>query len=291
MKFALLVATVAIFTVTACSSGTTDQALGLAGDEASPSTAQSPSPTPGTIERPSLAPSETFETDASDVNVDASDDLQVNEDIQVVEDAPPELEVSQFTLPGRPSEGDVKTRRELCQLLESRRSQGIDQSILFDCFRGTSFDSPLQDICRRLDLSDHTWDNQIEAICGAQLRRVNGCVIREGTSCVGADLSASQFNKARLRRSNFSQANLSGAQLSNADLAHADFRGADLAGADLSNAQMYGANLTGATLRGVNISGTDFSAAVWTDGSRCNAPSPRGTCLITQVIDLARDLR
>lgn len=280
MKLSILIVSAALM-LTACS-GTSEEALGLAGDEVSPSTSQSPTPAPGESESPSPAPLETLETVEPDLNVEA------NENIQVAEDTSPELEVSQFRFPG---EGDEKASRELCQLLETRRSQGIDQSILRDCFRGYYPRNSVKEICSRLDLSDYTWDNQIEAICGPKLQRVNGCVIREGTSCVGADLSASQLNNARLRGSNFSRANLSGAQLSRADMANSDLRGADLTGADLSNAQMYGSNLTGATLRGINISGTDFSAVVWTDGRRCNAPSPRGTCLITQVIDLARDLR
>ncbi len=167
----------------------------------------------------------------------------------------------------------------------------MDQSILRDCFFGYGPRNGVRDICRRLDLSDYTWDSQIEAICGPQLPRVNGCVISEETACVGADLSGAQLNNARLRRSNLSRANLSGAQLSRASLANADLSGADLTGADLSNAQLYGANLTGATLRGAKISGTSFGNVIWTDGRQCSPLSSAGTCLITQVIDLARDLR
>ncbi|MCF8527051.1 MAG: pentapeptide repeat-containing protein [Candidatus Nanopelagicales bacterium] len=270
MKLTVLIAAVAL-TLTACS-GSSEQALGLAGDEASPST----------------TPSETADTDAPDLNMETNEDIQVIDDLKVAEGNPPEMEVSEYRLPG---EVDGAASRELCQLLESRRSQGIDPSILRDCFWGYGPRDGDRDICRRLDLADYTWDNQIESICGPQLPRVNGCVIREETSCVGADLSAAQLNNARLRRSNLARANLSGARLSRADMADADLRGADLTGADLSNVQLYGANLTGATLRGARISGTNFGNAIWTDGRQCSPVSSAGTCLITEVIDLARDLR
>jgi len=290
MKLTILIAAAAL-TLAACG-GSSEQALGLAGDEASPSTTQSPSPAPEVIESSSPTPSETADTDAPDPNVESTEDIQVIEGIQVAEDlqeseeTPPELEVSEYGFPG-----EVRRSRELCQLLESRRSQGMDQSILRDCFLGYGPRNSVRDICRRLDLSDYTWDSQIEAICGPQLPRVSGCVISEETACVGADLSGAQLNNARLRRSDLSRANLSGAQLSRADMANADLRGADLTGADLSNVQLYGANLTGATLRGAKISGTSFGNAIWTDGRQCSPVSSAGTCLITQVIDLARDLR
>ncbi len=71
----------------------------LAGDEANPSTTESPSPAPEVSESPSPTPSETTDTDAPDLTVESTEDIQVIDDLQVAEDiqeseeTPPELEV------------------------------------------------------------------------------------------------------------------------------------------------------------------------------------------------------
>ena len=295
MKVAIALAAAALV-LTACS-GDSNQALGLAGDDknsvAAAETKASAEPSTGPEPQESLQANSA--DPAADAAVENSEELLETDDVETSENAPPGLEISQNPsyLPWHdPNNDGWRLTVELCERALDKNPEGIDWSFRRHCewVSMARWVTP-RDTCRRLDDADFPWDTRVEEICGPKTPRLNGCAIKSKTSCVNANLSGAQLNNAPLRESNLSGANLRGANLSGASLVNSDLRGADLTGADLSNAQMFGVNLLGATLSGVRISQTDFSSAVWTDGRRCNAPSPRGTCLHTQVIDLARGLR
>lgn len=272
MKVMLLIASAALV-LTACSA-TPDQPLGLA--EASEELSATPSP----------------DTDAVAAQTLTSESSVVeSEDIEAGADTEPDLEVSEYR---REWESNRRRLEQLCQIVVDRRPEGIAESLLRDCERarhGRFPEDGLQASCGRLAESDFPWDSQIEALCGPKLTRVNGCTIKPETSCVSSDLSGAQLNRAALRGANLSGANLEGADLAGADLAYSNLRNVDLTGANLSNVQLHGADLTGATLTRVNTSGVDFTTTIWPDGRRCSATSPRGSCLVYSVTDLARELR
>lgn len=116
---------------------------------------------------------------------------------------------------------------------------------------------------------------------------INGCDIKNKTSCEGIDLSGQNLEQASLQQAKLAGANLSAANLKYANLSGANLRDANLSGADLTQANIAmtdfsGADLTGARLQG-SYQGTtvfkdaDLSGATWQDGKVCGAESI-GSC-------------
>jgi uncharacterized protein YjbI with pentapeptide repeats len=87
----------------------------------------------------------------------------------------------------------------------------------------------------------------LAAPAGAAIGSVGSCVIRQSTSCVGADLRG---------------VDLTNATLQGADLSHTDLRDANLNGANLEKANLSGANLQGAKLVGVRADGVNLSSVL-----------------------------
>ena len=91
---------------------------------------------------------------------------------------------------------------------------------------------------------------------------------RTRTDLSGADLSGAILMEANLSRTDFSKAKLEYAFLSDSDLSNARLTDSNLGeafldGANLSRADLTYANLSGADLRNANLSGTDFSFENW----------------------------
>src|SRR5688572_21660935 len=76
----------------------------------------------------------------------------------------------------------------------------------------------------------------VAAASAADIRTLNGCVLRPGTLCIGLDLHGAKLHGADLARADFSRTDLSGADLSEADLTNADMDNVDLTGANLTQA-------------------------------------------------------
>lgn len=76
---------------------------------------------------------------------------------------------------------------------------------------------------------------------------VGSCVIKQATSCVGADLHG---------------ADLTNANLTGADLRHANLTGANLSGANLEKTNLSGPNLQGAKLVGVRADKVNLSSVL-----------------------------
>ena len=85
---------------------------------------------------------------------------------------------------------------------------------------------------------------------------IDGCEIRPGTSCRGANLSGQN-----LAGQNLSNAILANANLSDCDLRGVDFRDADLTAANFRNAQLQDANFTGARIVDADFEGANTRCA------------------------------
>lgn len=106
---------------------------------------------------------------------------------------------------------------------------------------------------------------------------VNGCEIRAGTSCPGADLSGADLASADLSGADLSTANLEGTNLSGANLSRANLSGAQIVDTDLSDANLTSANLTGATITGANLQGATLCGTIRTDGTTDDSSCPPQT--------------
>jgi hypothetical protein len=85
----------------------------------------------------------------------------------------------------------------------------------------------------------------------ASAKTINGCVIKNHSSCARTSLSHKNLKGAHLEYANLSHANLS-----HADLSGADLRFANLADANLTDARLTGARLGGTKMSGAVLSGT-----------------------------------
>ncbi len=100
---------------------------------------------------------------------------------------------------------------------------------------------------------------------------INGCEIKAGTQCPGANLKGADLRGVNLHRANLQGANMSEAQLGLAELSHANLIGADLqrvkahganfANADLGLARLQGAVLTATSFHSAILGKADFTSA------------------------------
>lgn len=102
---------------------------------------------------------------------------------------------------------------------------------------------------------------------GAAVGSVGACVIKQGTSCVGADLHGADLTNAFLLGADLRHANLTGANLSGANLEKANLVGANLNGAKLVGARANGANLSSVLIQHADLSNGQFELASF-DGSQ-----------------------
>jgi uncharacterized protein YjbI with pentapeptide repeats len=106
---------------------------------------------------------------------------------------------------------------------------------------------------------------------GANLRDVRFSSAAQGAVFAHADLTQTQFRKAKLQEVDFSGAAMRGANFQQSDLS-----GADLRYADLDYARFEEVDLTGADLTGAYFGKAEFTDVVWNDttcpdGSSSNA--------------------
>ena len=95
----------------------------------------------------------------------------------------------------------------------------------------------------------------------SQALTINGCEIKLGTSCNGANLYGVDLSYVDLTDSSFKRANFKDSFLSYADLTDVRFLGADLTDADLSSATLIGTNFKRADLINTNLSNANISNA------------------------------
>jgi len=101
---------------------------------------------------------------------------------------------------------------------------------------------------------------------------INGCAIKVGLDCPGAQLQYTDLSNLDLTGADFQEADLTGANLSGTNLSGANLVGAVLEGANLSGANLSGANLSQAwlveaNLTGADLSGVTFNETVMPDGT------------------------
>ena len=95
----------------------------------------------------------------------------------------------------------------------------------------------------------------------SQALTINGCEIKPGTSCNGANLYGADLSYLDLTDSSFKRANFIDSFLSYADLTDVRFLSADLTDADLSSATLNGTNFKRADLINANLSNANISDA------------------------------
>ena len=88
-------------------------------------------------------------------------------------------------------------------------------------------------------------------VASASAVTINGCVIKNHTSCARKYLHGKNLSGAHLEYANLAGANLSNANLQRADLRRANLTGANLTGARLTGARLGRTNLSRAVLTGV----------------------------------------
>ena len=109
---------------------------------------------------------------------------------------------------------------------------------------------------------------------------VNGCELRPGTVCLGADLSGAVLSGTDLSSADLRQANLSNATLRNTNLTGAELTGVNIRGADLTRAILRGARVENVLLNDQTI----WSDTICPNGENSNN-SPNGTCVPTPRTD------
>jgi uncharacterized protein YjbI with pentapeptide repeats len=105
------------------------------------------------------------------------------------------------------------------------------------------------------------------APAGAADDSVGSCVIRQATSCVGADLEGADLTHADLQGADLRHADLRVANLTAANLAKANLSGANLQGAKLVHVMAYGANLSSVLMEKADLWQGSFELANF-DGSQ-----------------------
>jgi uncharacterized protein YjbI with pentapeptide repeats len=101
----------------------------------------------------------------------------------------------------------------------------------------------------------------------AAVGSVGSCLIKQATSCVGADLRGADLTNASLQGADLRHANLTGANLTGANLAKANLAGANLTGAKLVSVKADGVNLSSVLLQNSDLSHGQFELASF-DGSQ-----------------------